>query len=162
MSWFDRQLCTLEEAQQKSAAVMPGFLQLGDAAKLWVEDLQAGQHKSLACFVVGVKATFGKLYYDVAVPLDGGQFCAVTHDVYGYVTPPHYTRLPENPQGVDLTGKLPELRRELMHPVRSEADHAAQAGADLKFQSPRWEDGSRTVISLPLTGRYFSKKPPSE
>lgn len=157
MSWFDRQICTVDEAQTKSGASVPGFLQIGDSAKLWVEDLQRGAHRSIACYVVGVKATFGKLYYDIAVPLGDSGLCAVSHDICDYVTPPHVQSMPA--PGVDVTNHLPELRRELMHSVRSEQDHAAQAAvAEPKPEQPR--AASRlTVVSIPNTGKYFTKAP---
>lgn len=128
MTWFDQKICTIEEAQKTAGGEVPGFLQLGDRAKLWLDE--GKRWRPLECFIVGMKVGFeSKFFYDVAVPLGDSGFCAVLHAVYGYVTPPQVQEFdPERYAPVDITDELPNLRRESMQVVRSADDHAAQAG----------------------------------
>lgn len=158
MTWFERRICTLEEAQKTSPDRTPGFFQLGDRARLWLDDTRQGDHTAVDCHVVGCRVAFGKLFYDVAIPLWKPGFCAVVDNVYApWVTPPHVRTMPENPDGVEVTPEVEaQLRRECLTVVRSEADHASQAGVSwhaAKFGS------SPTVVRLPLGGKYFTKPP---
>lgn len=117
MTWFDQKICTLVEAQQKAGEV-PGFLQLGDLAKLWLDTPEG--YTPIECYVVGKKVGFqSKFFYDLAVPLGDSGFCVVLSNIYGWVTPPQVTQFdPKRYAAADITAEVPALRREGMQLVQ--------------------------------------------
>lgn len=123
MTWFDRKICTLEEARFQSASRDPGFLQRGDLAKLWIDTPDpAVPYRAFECYVVGVKLGFeGKLFYDVAIPIADSGYCTVLHEIYGYLTPPHVLVFdPERYTAKDITGCEPQMRRVFMRMVSAQ------------------------------------------
>jgi hypothetical protein len=154
MTWFDRKICTVKEAQRKAGGEVPGFLQIGDRAKLWIPE--SDHYHPLECWVVGMKVGFqSKFFYDVAVPLGDSGFCAVIEGIYGYVTPPHLQTFdPERYEPVDITDHLPQLRRDSLQVVRSISEHAAQAGVVL-LDHNEGEIGSTDFDSPPPPGPHL-------
>lgn len=122
MTWFDQKICTVAEAQEKAAGPVPGFLQIGDAAKIWITEGAGASYRALECWIVGAKLGFqSKIFYDVAVPLGDSGFCAVLHEIYGYVTPPQLREFDsERYSAVDITEHLPRIRRSFLRSVSSQ------------------------------------------